>query len=621
MIMRTFLFLTIIQLTAAFGELGRAEAKAYVFATNIHVQTHCSHEPETNDFPFQYPRPQMVRVDWQSLNRPWEYAVLHYNKTNSANYEGQIHVPFPIESVLSGVNRQAGLDERLWYRKMFRVPEAWEGRRILLHFGAVDWECAVWVNGKKVGEHQGGYDTFQFDITDVLNPGDQDVVVRVYDGMQGSVKGQVVGKQRRHPTGTYYTGSSGIWQTVWIEPVPEIYIQRMRMSPDLDRSEVNVVITVEGNQTNGIRVELAAFDEGREVGKASGLPGDGIKVAVSNAVTWTPDRPHLYDLEVNLLRGNRVIDSVKSYFAMRKTSAGKDSNNVPRLLLNNRSVFQLGVLDPGCWPDGLYSAPTDQAMREEIETIKKMGFNMCRKHAKVESDRWYYWCDKLGLMVWQDMPSSDLASVGDRPILQNAGASFEHELGRLVEGMGNHPCIVGWVLFNQGWGQFNTVRLTEQLKKLDSTRPVISASGWHDFGCGDVDSRHGYPMPRQTHADGKRVLFFGEFGGLSYPVNGHEIAGKTFAHRLVPDRMAYANEYASLMRQILNLQKSEGLSGAVYTQLTDVEQEVTGLLTYDRAVMRIDPEVISRINKAVIAGEAIPEEINRLIACEPKEGK
>lgn len=538
----------------------------------------------------EYPRPQMVRENWMNLNGLWQLA---FGQPEGAVPAGKdlperILVPFPVESALSGVMRRA---DRLWYRRTFQVPQDWKQGRIVLHFQAVDWEATVYVNGKELGTHRGGYDAFWFDITDALQPGgDQELIVRVFDpSSQGD---QPRGKQVNQPKGIWYTPSTGIWQTVWLEPVPETYIRRLLMTPDVDANCLRLVVEA-GGPADALTVEATVFDGGRKVATARGGAGDLVPVPVPNPELWSPDSPHLYDLKLELKKHGKPIDAVSSYFGMRKIDLAKDDQGFMRMRLNGEFLFQIGPLDQGFWPDGLYTAPTDEALRYDIEATKKLGFNMARKHVKIEPARWYYWCDKLGLLVWQDMPS------GRNKTDQSKG-QFELELCRLVEGFRNHPSIIMWVIFNEGWGQHDTQRYVELVKKMDPSRLVNQASGWKDEGAGDIHDIHKYPGPAAPDPEPHRAGVLGEFGGLGLRVEGHTWTEKTWGYRGTANSAELTARYLSLLRRVWDLQQSHGLSAAVYTQTTDVETECNGLMTYDRAVIKVDVDKVSAANRGVV---------------------
>jgi hypothetical protein len=566
----------------------------------------------------EYPRPQMVRKDWKNLNGLWQVAFAKDGEEAPVGKEltERILVPFPVESALSGVMKRA---ERLWYRRTFTVPKEWAGKRVLLHFGAVDWEANVWVNGKKLGSHQGGYDAFSFDVTDALKKdGDQELIVGVYDPSDGGT--QPRGKQVRKPGGIYYTPTTGIWQTVWLEPVPKTTsIESLKIVPEVDRNSVTIQVNLRGSAKDfdieyGIRVPGGQNIGGNvlDVNKPFrvNLPD------VAKEKLWTPETPHLFGLYVHVSpKDNNIAagaDMVESYFGMRQIAIGKDDKGVTRLLLNGKFVFQVGPLDQGFWPDGLYTAPTDEALKYDVEITKKLGFNCARKHVKVEPERWYYWCDKLGLIVWQDMPSGDKSigpNKGEITRTPESAKQYELELRRMIDGRHNHPCIVMWVVFNEGWGQFDTVRITEWTKKYDPSRLVNCASGWNDFPTGDVHDIHVYPGPGSPDPEPKRAAVLGEFGGLGLPVDGHTWEKKTWGYRVTKDKEDLTRRYERLLRGVWDLKDKKGLSAAIYTQTTDVETEANGLLTYDREVIKMDQERVTAANKGDFSRAPIVREL------------
>jgi len=581
-----------------------------------------------------YPRPQLVRRHWLSLNGIWQYAIRPKDETQPQEFDGQILVPFPVESALSGVMKSVGEENHLWYRRTFKVPKRWletprppllafpqpVPKRILLHFGAVDWQACVWVNGHKLGAHHGGYDPFTFDITDALNDtGTQEIVVSAYDPTDTGF--QPRGKQVRKPHGIWYTAVTGIWQTVWLESVPEVYIRELRITPDIDSKMVRVIAEC-SDDPNGYIVEAQVNEGWFQKAKGKGQAGEQIELFIKKPKLWSPDSPFLYDLKVTLKNEQgRKVDAVGSYFGMRKISLGKDEKGVTRLFLNNKPVFQFGTLDQGWWPDGLYTAPTDKALRYDIEVIKKLGCNMMRKHVKVEPDRFYYWCDKLGLMVWQDMPNGDRHIRDNEPDLKRSEESarqFELELTRVIESLRNHPSIVMWVPFNEGWGQYDTPRIVEMIKQLDPTRLVNNASGWADRGVGDVHDIHSYPGPAAPPVEENRAVVLGEFGGLGLPVKGHLWQEeKNWGYRTYQTREELTQAYIGLienLRQIID----EGLSAAVYTQTTDVEIEVNGLMTYDREVIKMDVDRAAATNRRLYLP---PPEIKIVVPTSQSEGQ
>jgi Glycosyl hydrolases family 2, sugar binding domain/Glycosyl hydrolases family 2/Glycosyl hydrolases family 2, TIM barrel domain len=547
----------------------------------------------------QYPRPQMVRKDWQNLNGLWEYAIRPKDQSKPEGFDGQILVPFPVESALSGVMKAVGPDNRLWYRRSFEIPAKWSGRRVLLHFGAVDWDATVWVNGKEVGNHKGGYDPFTFDITDALkSSGPQEIVVSVWDPTNTGT--QPRGKQVLKPGGIWYTAVTGIWRTVWLEAVPKTYIESIKIVPDIDSESVRVVATCQG-ATTGCNVEVEVKDGWFTKAKAEAKPGEEIILHIEKPKLWSPDSPFLYDLNVTLNDAKgRKVDAISSYFGMRKIEVRKDKAGINRLCLNNKPLFEFGPLDQGWWPDGLYTAPTDAALRNDLEVLKKLGCNMLRKHVKVEPARFYYWCDKLGLMVWQDMPNGDKHIRGNQPDLQRSEESaseFERELTHVIEALHNHPCIVMWVPFNEGWGQYDTPRIVALIKQLDPTRLVDNASGWTDRGVGDVHDIHRYPGPAMPPIEEKRAAVLGEFGGLGLPIKGHTWQKeKNWGYRTFKTRRELTDAYVALIENLRPL-IGEGLCAAVYTQTSDVEVEVNGLMTYDRAMVKGNVKRMAAANK------------------------
>jgi hypothetical protein len=557
----------------------------------------------------EYPRPQMVRPKWTNLNGLWEYAVRPEADAVPEKFDGQILVPFPIESALSGVMKRVEPASRVWYRRTIARSKDWDGKRVLLHFGAVNWETTVWLNGKELGQHRGGYDGFSFDITDALTPdATQQLVVAVWNPIDSST--QPRGKQVSRPGGIMYTPSTGIWQTVWLEAVPAVHIESLKIVPDVDLKQVRVAVTVAGTHADAITFcEVTATDGTHQVAQIKGEAFKSIELVIPELKLWSPDDPFLYGLKVRLVGDGKGADAkeaggdaVESYFAMRKIAVAKDAQGINRIFLNNHPHFMLGPLDQGFWPDGLYTAPTDDALRYDIEATKKLGFNMARKHVKVEPDRWYYWCDKLGLLVWQDMPSGDRGIGGGKPDIVRSPESakeFEQELKAMIDGRRNHPSIVMWVVFNEGWGQFDTARQTEWVKQYDPSRLVDCASGWQDRGVGDVIDMHNYPGPASPEPEEHRAAVLGEFGGLGLPVDGHTWqAKKNWGYRSFKDAASLTDAYVNLITRLRPLRSNPGLSAAVYTQTTDVETEVNGLMTYDRAVIKPDLERASAANKS-----------------------
>ena len=544
----------------------------------------------TNALP-DYPRPQMTRTRWQSLNGPWDYALTDSEATAppAAFDGGKILVPFPYEAPLSGVGKASPTSQRLWYRRTFTVPAAWKGQRVLLHFGAVNWDSTVRVNGQSMGEHKGGFDGFDYDVTKALKPGANEIVVSAFNPMPHDVpNAQVMGKQRPHSESIFYTGATGIWQSVWLEPVPTAYITGLTIVPDVDTGTVRVAVQADG--LFQARVTISAAEGGRAVAVKSGAAGPGITLRIPHPHLWTPDDPHLYALKVTLASG----DSVDSYFAMRKISLGKDAQGRTRPMLNNKYVFEVGALDQGYWPDGIYTAPTDDALKSDILAAKSLGFNLLRKHAKVEPERWYYWTDKLGMLVWQDMPQA----FGD--LSDDAKAQWMTEWKNEVAEHFNHPSIIVWTTFNEGMGEntFDVPAVVALTKKMDPTRLVNNASGWNDKGVGDFDDTHNYPGPGSHQPSATRAAVNGEFGGITQRVDGHMLfSGTVMGYgKVLSEGWKTTQAYQNLLQKAYDLNTNQGTSAVVYTQLTDVEQELNGLITYDRAVVKVDRAIVSAAN-------------------------
>ncbi|MFJ3990933.1 PA14 domain-containing protein [Streptomyces sp. NPDC090032] len=538
----------------------------------------------------EYPRPQLTRDAWQNLNGEWQFAAAKSgDKPPVGKQLGEkILVPYPVESQLSGIERH---EDRMWYRRTFTVPAGWkvgDGKRLQLNFGAVDWQSEVYVNGTKVAEHKGGYDKFSADVTDALKPGrTQELIVGVYDptDAQGG-ENPPVGKQRLDPSGIWYTPSSGIWQTVWMESVAADHAADLKITPDVAAGKA----TVEAKGVrDGVPVTATAYDGKRKVATASGVTGAPLTLKIDKAHLWSPDDPFLYNLKVNVGK-----DSVGSYFGMRSISVEK-VNGTPRTLLNGKPVFMMATLDQGFWPDGLHTAPTDEALAYDLKMHKQMGFNSVRKHIKVEPDRWFYWADKLGLMVWQDMPA--MSATPDTA----ARAEYEREMKTMIDQHSSHPSVVMWVTFNEGWGQYDVGRIAEQAKAWDPTRLVNNMSGLNlgaDGGTGDIMDEHGYPSPAlPPHPDGKRALVSGEYGGLGLAVPGHAWAVQQSYVDVDPAK--YTDDYLARLAEVHKL-ACQGSNGAVYTQISDVEGELNGLLTYDRKIVKPDVKRVKAAQEALI---------------------
>lgn len=566
-----------------------------------------THEVSPDNALPEYPRPQLTRSEWRNLNGVWEFASATEEEDPpfGETLPERILVPYPTESALSGIQRHS---DHMWYRRTFEVPEKWrigERNRLLLHFGAVDYEATVYVNGQEVASHTGGYDAFSADVTDALKPrGEQELVVAVTDRTDATW--QPVGKQRRVPDrGIFYESASGIWQTVWLEPVSAAgYVTTLDTVSDVDSSTVNLTVNTAG-ASDHLTVEAVVRDGRRVVSRTRGAADEPLTVRVPDAKLWSPDSPFLYDLDVVLRDRGRPVDRVSSYFGMREIGTTEGEDGKLRITLNGEILFLMSTLDQGYWPDGIYTAPTDEALRWDLEQHKRLGFNTVRKHIKTEPDRWYYHADRLGLLVWQDMPSM---RTGGRPPAE-ATEQFEAELHELVEEKKNWTSIVGWVPFNEGWGEWareDTGRIAEEIAERDPTRLVNAHSGVNccdslgDSGKGHVIDWHSYVGPATPTPDGHRVAIDGEHGGFGLEVDGHMWFGEGHAYQMLPDSESLTAAYVDNQRAVLRAAQSCGISGAIYTQLTDVEHEVNGFFTYDRQVEKMDFEAVRRINEEII---------------------
>ena len=556
----------------------------------------------------EYPRPQMVRQDWKSLNGLWDYSVTPKEAAAPEDHDGKILVPFALESALSGVGRHLTAEEALWYETSFTVPKKWRKERILLHFDAVDWQADVRVNGQRVGSHTGGYTRFSFDITPYLTAsGKQTLQVRVLDATDDDT--QPRGKQVSRPSGIWYTAVSGIWQSVWMEPVPADHI--VSYLAEADESASSLTVSAEFPAAdNVVRVSLLSA-EGKVLQEKEMAGGKAV-FDVTDPHRWTPDDPYLYGLRLTLLHQGRKADQVEGYAALRSLSVVEDTQGYKRMALNGTPLFQFGPLDQGWWPDGLYTAPSDDALRFDVQKTKDFGFNMIRKHIKVEPERWYYWCDKLGMLVWQDMPSitdsrhnswhqNDYDGT-DWDIPAAARQTYYKEWGEIIAQCRVHPSVVVWVPFNEAWAQFDTQAAVDFTREADPTRLVNPASGGNFvLGAGDIQDIHHYPEPAPRMWDPERVNVLGEYGGIGLAVEGHLWQpDRNWGYVQYKDGEQVLAEYRRFAGQLSDMVRL-GYSAAVYTQTTDVEVEVNGLMTYDRKVIKMDEAALRETNLAVIA--------------------
>ena len=556
----------------------------------------------------EYPRPQMVREQWQNLNGSWDYAILPKGSSEPAAFDGKILVPFAIESSLSGVQKMVGDKSELWYHRTFSISSAWKNKSLVLHFGAVDWKADIWINDIKVGAHQGGYTPFSLDITPfILKDKAQKLVVKVWDPTDQGF--QPRGKQVSLPKGIWYTPVTGIWQTVWLEPVEASHVSSLKTVPNIDGGNIAVLASTSGTSANDL-IEVKVMDNGKVIGTGKAVVGQEVTVAVPNAKLWSPESPFLYDMEVSILHNGVATDKLKSYFGMRKISTQKDANGIHRMQLNNKDYFQFGPLDQGWWPDGLYTAPTDEALVYDIKKTKDFGFNMIRKHVKVEPARWYYHCDREGILVWQDMPSGDAnpkwqtRNYFNGQELQRSKLSeqnFIQEWKEIMDLTYSNPSVVVTVPFNEAWGQFKTLEITEWTKNYNPSRLVNPASGGNHYDVGDMIDIHNYPEPVMGLFDSKRVNVLGEYGGIGLVKDNHVWeTNRNWGYVQYKTSEEATKAYVDLTEKLKRLIPF-GYSAAVYTQTTDVESEINGIMTYDRKIIKLNEAQIRKANLEVIA--------------------
>jgi len=570
------------------------------------IRTKWADEIDPNNVLPEYPRPIMERSQWNNLNGLWDYAILPVGSPEPTQFDGKILVPFAVESNLSGVEKRLGKENELWYKRTFNTPALWKGKSILLHFGAVDWKTEVFVNDVKVGSHVGGYTPFCFDITPYLTSGTQKLVVKVWDPTDEGF--QPRGKQVNKPDGIWYTPVSGIWQTVWIEPVSNKYIKDINTIPNIDTKQLVVDISTT-NAAIGDVVEVIVKDAGKTVSKSKFAAGQQSNISIPEMKLWSPETPFLYDLEINLYSNGKLQDQVKSYTAMRKISMKRDNDGIMRMQLNNKDYFHFGPLDQGWWPDGLYTAPTDEALLYDVQKTKDFGFNMIRKHVKVEPARWYTHCDRVGILVWQDMPNGGRSPqwqmhnfFNGREFERTAESekNFRQEWKDIMDYLKPHPCVAVWVPFNEAWGQFKTVEIADWTKNYDPSRLVNPASGGnHYIEAGDILDLHNYPGPRMFLYNRDKVVVLGEYGGIGLPLQDHLWqTDKNWGYVQFKNPKEVTDEYIKYAEELKVLIKG-GFSAAVYTQTTDVEGEVNGLMTYDRKVIKLEEDRLRKINREI----------------------
>ena len=617
--MKTRLF-SVVAATLAF--ISAASAQQWAPAGD-RIKTKWAEEVSPANVHPEYPRPQMVRPEWKSLNGLWEYSITSKNSAKPEKSDGNILVPFAVESSLSGVGKTFTPEDALWYRTTFKVPSAWKGRRLMLNFEAVDWQADVFVNDIQVGRHTGGYTHFAFDVTPYLKSGDNKLEVRVLDATDCDF--QPRGKQVKDPGGIWYTAVSGIWQSVWIEPVAKAHITDYYAVSDIKSGTVDVTVTTESAQEGDV-VKVTLLEGGigystenagsAAIAQGKTVPGGTVTLPVGKASLWSPDSPYLYGLEIAVIRGGKVIDKVNGYTAMREVSLFRKNNNTRLIALNGQPLFNYGPLDQGWWPDGLYTAPTDEALRYDIQKTKDFGFNMIRKHIKVEPSRWFYHCDQLGMLVWQDMPcfgshngnkwgTRNYNEGTDFPATPQAKANYYKEWGEIIAQVKKFPCIVMWIPFNEAWSQFDTKAVVEFTRAQDPTRLInMSSGGSWEPDCGDVLDNHHYPYPAMYLWEPKMANVLGEYGGIGLPVEGHLWQNdRNWGYVQYRNGEEVLAEYAKFAEQLTGLVK-QGVCGAVYTQTTDVEGEVNGLMTYDRKVVKMDEKKLNEVNTKVI--ESMP---------------
>ena len=556
----------------------------------------------------EYPRPQLERKEWLNLNGPWSYSIRDPDNLKPEKHDGKILIPFSLESSLSGVMGTLTLKEVIWYEKEFEIPNKWKNKKILLHFGAVDWKCTLYVNEEKIGEHSGGYSSFYFDITQKLKEGTNKIVLKVYDPTNKSY--QPVGKQTLNPGSIWYTPISGIWQTVWLEPVNDIYIKNIDINNDFDNKEIKVTFKLNSNINLPMNINLEY--DGKEIQTIKDLSNKEITIKIGDEDfhSWSPSEPNLYNIKAELYsESGDILDSIISYTTIRKIEQRKDSNGYYRIYLNNNPIFNMGTLDQGYWPDGLYTPPSEEAMIYDIQKLKDLGFNTIRKHIKIEPFRYYYQCDKIGMLIWQDMPSGDIGGNKWSTNVINGGTDVERskeskdnyykEWSEIIDNLKFFQCIIIWVPFNEAWGQFETEKVVEFTQKKDPLRLINAASGGNHRICGNILDLHNYPGPSQYLKEESLINVLGEYGGLGLEIKGHTWKDDNWGYAVLKTKEEVTQRYEEYINDLIKFIDT-GFSAAIYTQTTDVESEINGLITYDREEVKVIEEKIKLANENLI---------------------
>ena len=607
----------IITLAAALAVVSAASAQTWAPAGDK-IKTKWAEEVSPANAHPEYPRPQMVRPDWKSLNGLWDYAITPKTAACPEVFDGKILVPFAVESSLSGVGKTFTPDDALWYKTVFTVPSTWKDKRLSLNFEAVDWKADVYINDIQIGTHTGGYTHFSFDVTPYLKKGSNTLVLRVTDSTDDNF--QPRGKQVKKPSGIWYTAVSGIWQSVWIEPVAPAHVTDFNVVSNIKENSIDVTVDAAGTREGdiiqvtlregGVGYSTETGQTGKVVAKGMTIPGGKTTLTLAEPKLWSPDSPYLYGMDIEVVRAGKTIDKVKSYTAMREIAAYRKNSNTKLMGINGEAIFQLGPLDQGWWPDGLYTAPTDEALRFDVQKTKDFGFNMIRKHIKVEPDRWFYYCDQIGIVVWQDMPSFAgskkwgmyyYGEGEDYPATAEAKANYYKEWGEIMNQVKKFQCVVVWVPFNEAWSQFDTKNVVAFTKRIDPTRLVNQSSGGNwEQGVGDILDNHHYPYPAFRMWDKDMINVLGEYGGIGLPLQGHLWQeDRNWGYVQYKNGDEVLAEYTDFAEQLKQLIK-QGCCAAVYTQTTDVEGEVNGLMTYDRKVIKMDEKKLREVNLGII---------------------